>query len=61
MTTNEVKVASSMSNMEYRSIGDIARITGLSTSQVIRIMSSLKVRGLIESRMQGFRTLYRLK
>ncbi len=61
MTTNEVKVASAMSNMIYRSIREIAEIAEMPPYQVSNIILSFRARRLVEFRMQGITTYYRLK
>lgn len=61
MTPDEVKVASSMSNMAYRSIQEIADIAEMSWLPVRRIVRSFIDRGLAESKPQGWATYYRLK
>ena len=61
MTTNEIKVASAMSNMIYRSIREIAEIAEMPPYQVSNIILSFRSRKLVEFRMQGITTYYRLK
>lgn len=61
MTPEEVKVESSMSNMAYRSIQEIAEIAEMSWLPVRRIVRSFIDRGLAESQSQGWTTYYRLK
>ena len=61
MKADEVKVASSMSNMAYRTIGEIADIAEMSWLPVRRIVRSFIDRGLAESQSQGWTTYYRLK
>lgn len=60
-TINEVKVASAMSNMEYRSVSEIALLSDLSSHTVRDIVYSLYSRGLVESTMKGLTPFYRLK
>lgn len=61
MTPDEIKVASAMSNMEYRSISQIATISQLSSNQVRNIVYSFFARRLVESQVRGLKPYYRLK
>lgn len=61
MTPNEIKVASAMSNMEYRSISQIAKIAELAIYQVRPIMRKFTRLGLAESTLHSLTTYYRLK
>ena len=61
MTPNEIKVASAMSNMEYRSISQIAKVVNLSSLQVKKIVVSFCRQGLVESQTTMLTLGYRLK
>ena len=60
MKQDELEVASAMSNMEYRSIQEIADIAKLPWISTLRIVRSFISRGFVESKLQGFVTYYRL-
>jgi len=61
MTPNEIKVASAMSNMEYRSISQIAKVVNLSSLQVKSIVVNFCRKGLAESQTTMLTLGYRLK
>lgn len=61
MTPNEITVASCMSNMEYRSISQIAKSAKLTPYQVGAILRGFCRKGFAESQLKGLTTYYRLK
>lgn len=61
MSPNEAKVVSCMSNMEYRSISQIAQIAELPLREVKNILVNLYNRGLVESKTTNLTLTYRIK